>query len=416
MDKVLLGMLSGELPEGMDYGNLDEDVLKRFYERINEKMKKRSILSKYQIKQLPNNGKWYVKINGRLYQRVRKEDLEDLVVKLAQANGCTLGALYEGYLACRKVDVEATTWKKDIKYYRTFVCGSPIENVPLSSLGIDHAYGFLEHCLKVKPDLKNKYWRNIHSFMNQMFQFAIDRGYLAANPFKNFRPKSSMFTPASFTRECDTVFSKDEQQLVCTSAYDEAFEKNSNIPLGILILFNLGLRVGELCALKWQDIETSHKGTYVHVQREVVNNITDDGRNDGFTVLEQTKTPAGNRKLLLNSKAVRIFGEIMDINTSRHYPTGMHDFIFIREYKGVLTFCTSRCFDHKLRQYCRKNNMEVIKSPHDIRRTVLTNLYMNGMPLKKIQEYAGHSSLKQTMEYIRVANDGDDIQNYLEML
>ena len=59
----------------------------------------------------------------------------------------------------------------------------------------------------------------------------------------------------------------------------------------------------------------------------------------------------------------------------------MHNFIFIREYNGVLT-----------------------------------NLYMNGMPLKKIQEYAGHSSLKQTMEYIRVVNDGDDIQNYLEML
>ena len=95
----------------------------------------------------------------------------------------------------------------------------------------------------------------------------------------------------------------------------------------------------------------------------------------------EPKTPAGNRKLLLNSKAVRIFGEIMDINTSMHYPMGMHNFIFIREYKGVLT-----------------------------------NLYMNGMPLKKIQEYAGHSSLKQTMEYIRVVNDGDDIQNYLEML
>lgn len=75
---------------------------------------------------------------------------------------------------------------------------------------------------------------------------------------------------------CDTVFSKDEQQLVCTSAYDEAFGKSSNIPLGILILFNPGLRVGELCALKWQGIETSYKGTYIHVQREVVNNITDD--------------------------------------------------------------------------------------------------------------------------------------------
>ena len=26
-------------------------------------------------------------------------------------------------------------------------------------------------------------------------------------------------------------------------------------PLGIIVLFNLGLRDGELCALKWRDIE-----------------------------------------------------------------------------------------------------------------------------------------------------------------
>lgn len=90
------------------------------------------------------------------------------------------------------------------------------------------------------------------------------------------RPVDDTIVAFLLVDACDTVFSKDEQQLVCTSAYDEAFGKNSNIPLGILILFNPGLRVGELCALKWQDIETSYKGTYIHVQREVVNNITDD--------------------------------------------------------------------------------------------------------------------------------------------
>ena len=60
--------------------------------------------------------------------------------------------------------------------------------------------------------------------------------------------------------------------------------------------------------------------------------------------------------------------------------------------------------------------MEVIKSPHDIRRTVLTNLYSVGMPLKKIQEYAGHSSLKQTMDYIRVSDDDYDISQFLNTL
>ena len=60
--------------------------------------------------------------------------------------------------------------------------------------------------------------------------------------------------------------------------------------------------------------------------------------------------------------------------------------------------------------------MDIIKSPHDIRRTVLTNLYMAHMPLKKIQEYAGHSSLKQTMDYIRITDDDMDMMQYLNTL
>ncbi|MCR5604511.1 MAG: site-specific integrase [Lachnospiraceae bacterium] len=54
--------------------------------------------------------------------------------------------------------------------------------------------------------------------------------------------------------------------------------------------------------------------------------------------------------------------------------------------------------------------------PHDIRRTVLTNLYMMGMPVKKIQVFAGHSSVQQTMDYIRISDDNDDVINYLNRL
>ena len=88
------------------------------------------------------------------------------------------------------------------------------------------------------------------------------------------------------------------------------------------------------------------------------------------------------------------------------------DSSFMRRYRGVLSVCTPRSFDPRLRKYCRYAGMKVIKSPHDVRRTVLTNLYMLGMPLKNIQEYAGHSSLKQTMDYIRITDDDLDMMQY----
>ena len=60
--------------------------------------------------------------------------------------------------------------------------------------------------------------------------------------------------------------------------------------------------------------------------------------------------------------------------------------------------------------------MDVMKSTHDIRRTVCTTLYSEGMPLKLIQQYAGHSSIKQTMDYIRITDNEIDTTPFLDKL
>ena len=50
-----------------------------------------------------------------------------------------------------------------------------------------------------------------------------------------------------------------------------------------------------------------------------------------------------------------------------------------------------------------------MKRLHDIRRTFVTNLYSKGMPLNDIRRIAGHSSIDQTMDYIKITED--DISN-----
>ena len=182
------------------------------------------------------------------------------------------------------------------------------------------------------------------------------------------------------------------------------------------MLFNLGLRDGELCALKWKDIETNFRGDYIHVQREMVAKIDNDGKYDGFEILPHCKTPAGNRRLQLNQKAKETLKLIKQLNEQNNLPTDYDDFIFLRWDKEKIKNCTPRSFDPRLRRYCKHAGMDVIKSPHDVRRTVLTNLYMAHMPLKKIQEFAGHSSLKQTMDYIKITDDDIDMIQYLDTL
>ena len=134
---------------------------------------------------------------------------------------------------------------------------------------------------------------------------------------------------------------------------------------------------------------------------------------DGYDFFEHCKTPASNRKLILSPKTINLFSVIKDYNEKAGIPTSDNDYVFMRWLDGTLDNCTPMCFDSRLRRYCRKIGM-IEKSPHDIRRTTLTNLYYLGMPLKDIQKFAGHTTLKQTMDYIRIKSLDEEAIPFLE--
>ncbi len=341
--------------------------------------------------------------------------LEDVVVRHYTKGANTLSSIYPGFIKCRKLEVKPTTWEKDMLYYEMYVKDSPIADIPLEKLGLDDGYDFLNYCFGIKSDMKMMYWRNLKGSVNKMLQYAINRDMITRNPFEHLKPDNDLFEPAAEVREGDTVFTREEQKAVCRLASDDADETSNAVPLGMLILFNLGLRDGELCALKWSDIEYG-KRQYIHIQREIVADVDDEGKAHGIRILSHCKTKAGDRRLQVNDAARLVFDRIRIYNEKNGLPVGDDDFIFLRRIKGEITNCTSRCFDARLRKYCRQAGMQVIKSPHDIRRTVLTNLYMMGMPVKKIQVFAGHSSVQQTMDYIRISDDNDDVINYLNRL
>lgn len=398
--------------------NLSSVDCKDIVERILQ-LKRKEILKQHKAKISYNEKEhhWYTRINGKKIKRKNLDDLEDVIIEhyiLNQQH--TLISIFPDFLERRKLEVSSRTWMKDIRYFEIYLKDSDLGNKVISELTLNDGYDFLKLCLKRKPDMTKKYWNNVNGFLNKMFQYSIDMDYRQNNPFKHLKPMKDLFRKTQKTRDGDTVFSRSEQVAIITSAEKDSAKTNKAEPLGIVLLFMLGLRDGELCAIKWSDIEETINGKYIHIQRELVANINNDGKAEGFTILEHCKTPAGDRRLLLNSKAIEILKRIKVINNSNNLPTSLNDFIFLRVYNKEITFCTPRSFDPRLRKYCKQANMDIIKSPHDIRRTVLTNLYMAHMPLKKIQEYAGHSSLKQTMDYIRITDDDMDMMQYLNTL
>lgn len=146
--------------------------------------------------------------------------------------------------------------------------------------------------------------------------------------------------------------------------------------LALRLNFLLGLRVGELVALKWEDYSENH----LHIIREEVR----DQITNHYEVVEHTKTNQ-DRFVVLVSKATDILKKI----------DSQGDFIFMRDGNRII----SRQVAYVLEKYAERQGLST-KSTHKMRKDFASNLNSNGVPLDCIRELLGHSNLNTTLGYI----------------
>ena len=164
------------------------------------------------------------------------------------------------------------------------------------------------------------------------------------------------------------------QKCLTTTKYTET---EDTAFLAVKLNFLLGLRVGELVALKWDDyININH----LHIIREEVRNQV----TKQYEVVEHTKTNR-DRFVVLVPKAINILQKIER--------TG--DYIFMRDGERL----TSRQIAYVLEKYAERQGLST-KSTHKMRKTFASNLNASGVPLDCIRELLGHSNLNTTLGYI----------------
>src|SRR5262249_41438866 len=138
--------------------------------------------------------------------------------------------------------------KRDIKPSTAYSFQSMLDNFALPWLGkklIDqiHPEQITELLNKLAKDGKSgKYLLNLYSMLRTMFEVASDYGFIAQSPIKRklHRPRSRRSEkPALSAEQIRTVLQKvpDEYRLL------------------FLCVAITGLRVGELLALRWQDVD-----------------------------------------------------------------------------------------------------------------------------------------------------------------
>lgn len=344
-----------------------------------------------------------------VYEKLQTDSMASSELPTLQPVGPTLKTIYPEWETLRKREISLNTWSKDIKFWTTYIEPNEISNIPLSRLTRADLDTWANEITSLHPMTK-KYYNNIKSTFNSLLNFAVKKELLETNRLKDVKVNRNKFVPKAPKEEFEEVFSREERKLIYQKARNDSLSKNSAIPLGIILLFNTGIRVGELCALTYGSIE----GNDLVIDKMLIrkNRETENGpKCNGYEIVFHTKSPAGNRRVPLTKEALDCLDLIKKINLSNGFSTGPHDLIFMRE-NGK--FCTGQVFDGYLRKWCNSINLKFVKSCHDIRRTYISNLFEIGLNPDTIRRLAGHENIEMTMKYCRSRMDKDEVLALIE--
>ncbi len=331
-----------------------------------------------------SDGRWRTNFTGKdgIRKTIRAKTEEEILDKLVELYSCeenldnrTFNDLFEEWILYKGNFVNSNnTIVRHRQRYEKYFSRSRLVNRKLNRID-----GFLleEECNRIVRDynLSRKEWVNTKAILNGMYDYAKRMNYITVNPMPDVKIAVKYRQVNKKTGRTQTY--NTEEQKALFDYLDKLYAETGDVALmAVKLNFTMGLRVAELVALKWSDIE----GNQIHVVREEVR----DQPHNTSTVAEHTKTNS-DRFVFLVPDAIRILEKLP------------HDgeYIFTRDGRRL----TSRKINYVLEKYAERNGLET-KSSHKIRKTYASRLNAKGVPMDLIREQLGHTSLETTYSYI----------------
>ncbi len=210
--------------------------------------------------------------------------------------------------------------------------------------------------------------------LKSIFASACENGLINHSPYRCIRiPKAQNRPPRVLTRieqeklEKEILFNNEPEYLLC---------------------LYMGLRVGELCALRWEDVDFENR--ILHVRHAVHRIPAGSKIYSTKLVLGVPKSEASIRDIPLPD-----FLSAMLRNKKKSEQGTPKDFLF----KGTKTECRDpRTMQHKIRKLCCKLEIKDVHM-HTLRHTFATRCLEKGVQYEVLSEFLGHSSPQITLRH-----------------
>lgn len=167
--------------------------------------------------------------------------------------------------------------------------------------------------------------------------------------------------------------------------------------LGVYIVLQTGLRLGEICALEWDDIDLKSK--IINVKNTVTRVRCDNHKNTkSELIIDSAKTESSIRKIPISSVLLPILIKMHKSAVSKYVVSDNTDFV------------STRTFEYRYKSLLKKCGIDKLNF-HALRHTFATRCVEAGVDVKTLSEILGHSSVSITLNtYVHPSMDNKRIQ------
>jgi len=264
------------------------------------------------------------------------------------------------------------------------------ENKTVRNLSIKDFSLFIE--TKDKDGVSLSVLKTLKYIMKASWEYGVLHNYCKPIIFDSikFKKKTSEIT----------VFSKEEQKL-----FEEHLKRKLNVrKVALLLCLYTGLRIGEVCGLKWENIDFIKKVLYV--KRTIIRiKAKDDNYNKTMLIESTPKSDTSIREIPIPDFLVDILEQFK-----------LQDDFYI--LSGSPKLYDPRQLENTYARILRKAGIRYSKF-HTLRHTFATRSIESKMDIKTLSEILGHASIEITLKiYVHTSTElkRESIQNLVQFM
>ena len=385
------------LKYALENGIINIDTIQTKIE-MNERLK---FLEKHEAKIWQStDGKWYtylpdVKNERRLIKRNSEKALKDAIIDFYKETEeePTIEVIFHQWIneKLEYGEIQKQTYDRYIVDFHKF-----FEETGFAEKKIRYIDDItLEHFCKSQirdKELTSKGWANLRLLIRAIFKFARKRGYTKMDivNFMSYLELSKTMFRHTKKKSSDNVFNESEMKQIVEYCLSKPTLSN----MAVLFAAYTGMRVGEIVALKWEDVQTD----IIYVHRTQVSYKDENGKYV-HTVKNNAKTEAGNREVVIIPQLRQVLRRLRIINPFTEYVFQIDD------DKTVLknTICKN------LHIICDNLNIKR-RGVHTLRKTFITNMINANVEETIILEQVGHTMLETSKAFYYY---NDKMTNYM---